>query len=180
MAKTNKKTRSAGRTIKLPGADKMGTGGGGARIAEGDYRATVAKIEQTETKEDHRSMLCVHYKISEGKKKGTVLKEYIVLVGNDEKKDTLWKLRQLLEAMGKTVPSKPFNLNIDKLIGGEIAITVEDGDPYKGRIKSEVRDVNDVSILDEEDDEEEDDEDSDDDDDEEDDDLEDVDLDDEL
>lgn len=173
MAKSKKS--SNGRTIKLPGADKMGGGGGSVRIAEGDYRAKIAKIEQTETKDDGRSMLVLHYKISDGKQKGKVIKDRIVLVASDEKKDTLWKLRQVLEALGKKIPDKAFNLNIDGIIGGEVAITVVDGDPYKNRIKSEIGDVNDLSVLEEEDDE--DDEDSDDDDDDE---MEDVDLDDEL
>lgn len=168
------KSKSSGRAITLPGADKMGGGGGSIRIAEGDYRAKIAKIEQTETKDDGRSMLVLHYKISDGKQKGKVIKDRIVLVGNDEKKDTLWKLRQVLEALGKKIPDKTFKLNIDGLIGGEVAITVIDGTPYRNRIKSEIGDVNDLSVLEDEDDEDTDDDEEDDDE------MEDVDLDDEL
>lgn len=175
MAKSKKtKSTSSGRKIKLPGGDKMG-GGGGLRVPEGDYRMTISKIEQTETKDDQRSMLVLHYKFMEGKFKGKTIPDRIVLVGNDEKKDTLWKMRQLLEALGKDVPGKAFSLDLDKLIGGEVAVTIIDGNEYKGRIKSEVGDVNDLSILDEED---EDEDDEDDDDEEEDEEDEDVDLDD--
>lgn len=174
MAKGKKST---GRTISLDG-EKMQGSGGSVRLPEGDYKAKISKIEQTETKDDARSMLVLHYKISDGKHKGKILKDRIVLVGNSDKKDTLWKLRQVLEALGKKVPAKGFKLNIDNLIGGEVAITVIDGEPYKNRIKSEVGDVNDLSVLEEEDDEEDDDEEEDEDDDDEE--MEDVDLDDEL
>lgn len=178
MAKTTKKTKSTGRTIKLPGGDKMRGSGGGVKVPEGDYRMKIVKVEQTETKDDGRSMLVIHYKFVEGKHKGKLIKDRIVLVGNDEKKDTLWKLTQVLEALGKKIPDSAFRLNIDNLIGGEVAATIIDGNEYKGRIKSEVGDINDLSILEEEDDDEDDDEDSDED--EDDDEMEDVDLDDEL
>jgi hypothetical protein len=150
--------KSSGRTINLPGASNMG-GAGSVRIPEGDYRAKIVKIEQTETKDDGRSMLVLHYKINDGKHKGKVIKDRIVLVASDEKKDTLWKLRQLLEALGKKIPDDKFKLNIDNLIGGVVAATVIDGDPYKNRVKSEIGDINDLSVLEEEDDEDDDDED---------------------
>jgi hypothetical protein len=181
MAKSKKTSSSSGRTIKLPGSSKMSGSGGSVRVPEGDYKVKIAKIEQTETKDDQRSMLVLHYKIVEGKHKGKVIKDRIVLVGNDEKKDTLWKLSQVLEALEKKVPDKAFRLNIDGLIDGVVAATISDGDPYKNRIKSEIGDINHVSILDEEDEDEEDEDDEEsDDEDEEDEDLEDVDLDDEL
>lgn len=176
MAK--KTSSSKGRTIKLPGANKMGGDGGGVKVPENDYRVKIIKIEQTETKEDARSMLVIHYKIVEGKYKDKLIKDRIVLVASEDKKDTLWKLRQLLEAAGKKVPEKAFNLNIDKLIGIEVAATVGDGNPYNNRIKSEIKDINDLSILDEDDEEDEDDDDEDDEDDDEE--MEDVDLEDEI
>lgn len=180
MAKTSKKTKSTGRTIKLPGGDKMRGSGGGVKVPEGDYRMKIVKIEQTETKDDGRSMLVLHYKFVEGKHKGKLIKDRIVLVGNEDKKDTLWKLTQVLEALGKKIPDSAFKLNIDNLIGGEVAVTVIDGNEYKGHIKSEVGDVNDLSILEEENEDDDEDDDEDDEDEDDDEEMEDVDLDDEI
>lgn len=168
MAKAAKKT--GGRVISVDGS-KMAGGGGSARVPEDDYRAKIAEIKQTESSAGD-PMLVLTYQIVDGKYKGKKIIDRIVLT-----EKVLWKLRQVLEAMGKTVPSKLFKLNIDGLIGPEVAITVVDGEPYKGRIKSEISDVQSTDILDESDEEEEDDDDDDDDDDEE---LDEVDLDDEL
>lgn len=165
--------KSKGRTIQVDGSKMQGEGS--IRVPENDYKATITQIEQTTTKDDDRAMLVLHYKIADGKHKGKTIKDRIVLKASSDKKDTIWKLRQVLEAMGKKVPTKLFSLNLDKLIGPEVAITVVDGKPWNNKIKSEIADVQSVDILDEEDDDE--DEDSDDDDD---DDLEEVDLDDEL
>lgn len=158
-----------GRIITLDGT-KMQSTGGSVRVPEGDYRAKIKKIQQTETKQGDESMLVLTYTIVDGKYKGKSIVDRIVL-----RESVFWKLRQVLEALGKKVPNKAFKVDIDKLVGGEVAITVVDGEPYKNRIQSEIGDVQSVDILDADDEDEE--EESDDDDDEE---LEDVDLDDEI
>jgi hypothetical protein len=171
-AKKNKKSGGKGGVIQVDGA-KMQGGGGSVRIPEDDYPAKVAKIERGKVKDGDNAgttMLIVHYKIAKGKHKGKVIKDRIVLM-----ESTLWKLRQLMEALGKKVPSKVFKVDVDKFVGGDVVISVVDGEPYKNRIKSEISDVQNPDNVDtDEDDDDDDDNDSDDDE------LEDVDLDDEL
>lgn len=109
---------------------------------------------------------------------------------------SLWKIRSFLEAMGVTVPAKKANVNFAKYYGKELAVSVVDGEPYNGRISSEMGDFLDMDTYrgadeeDEEDedfddeeedtDEEDDDEDEDDEDEDEDEDMEDMDVDDDL
>lgn len=168
MAKATKKG-----VITVDGS-KMQSGGGSVRVPEDDYAAKIDRIERSKVRDGDNAgttMLIVHYKISKGKHKGKVIKDRIVLM-----ESTLWKLRQLMEALGKKVPGKVFKVDVDKFEGGEVVISVVDGEPYKNRIKSEISDVQSPDNVDT-DDEDEDDEDEDDDDDDE---LEDVDLDEEL
>lgn len=162
------KAKKSGRVLQIDGS-KMQGGGGSARVPEDDYKAKIIEIIDKPSSAGD-PMLTLTYQITEGKHKGKKIKDRIVLT-----EKVLWKLRQLLEAQGKTVPEKLFKLNIDKLMGPEVAITVVDGEPYRGRIKSEIGDVQSVDVL--EDSDEDDDDDTDDDEDE---DLDEVDVDDEL
>jgi hypothetical protein len=50
-------------------------------------------------------------------------------------KQSLWNLRNLIEACGKQVPSKAVKLDLDKMIGWECAGTAID-DEYEGKKKS--------------------------------------------
>lgn len=78
---------------------------------------------------------------------------------------SLWKIRSFLEAMGVTVPKKKANVNFAKYYGKELAVSVVDGEPYNGRISSEMGDFLDMDTYrgaDEDDEDLEDDEDFDD------------------
>lgn len=129
--------------------DVKSDGPGRVRLPEGDYKARVKGVKQEESKSGNE-MLVWEIEITEGKGKGKSLRTYTVL-----KKENLWSLKRLLEAMGKKVPNSKVNIDLKKYIGLELAITLTDNE-YEGKISSQISDYMPVSILDVEDDEDED------------------------
>jgi hypothetical protein len=149
------KRRKAG-TIRIPKADD--SGGGRVRVPEGDYRVKVIKIKEDESKSGNE-MLVVDYKGLDGKLKGKKLRDYMTLTPK-----SAWKIREMIAACGVKVPDSMFDLPYKKLVGKELAVTVED-DEYENKISSKIRDYIDLETYAEaeEDEDEEDDEDLDDD-----------------
>lgn len=172
MAK--KKKKGASITAEFGHKDAKGGGAGGIRIPEGDY---VAKIIDATPKEASTGsqMIVWTFKILEGKYKGKKIRDNSVLVPK-----ALFRLRNLLEALGVTVPEKTVKVDYQKYIGQEIGLTIVDGEEYKNKIRSEVGDFIAADAVngddDDEDDDEDLDEDDDDDEDEDDEDLDEVDI----
>jgi len=171
MAKANK--------IKVD-FSKMQEGGGGAvRVREGDYRLKAVKAEYGESKSSGNPMITWTFEFQEKPYKGKKIYDRTVLTDK-----SLWRLHQLLTAMGVKVPKKAVNLDIQKYVGQEVGATIVDGEEYEGKIRSKISEFITLEDLDgsELDEDDEDDEDTDDDDDTEDDDedLEEMDLDDDL
>lgn len=111
---------------------------GSVRIPEGDYVTEITKVVKKNAKSSGNPMLVVSLKTLSGPEsaRGKTLIDRHILV-----KDSLWTLRNLLEAIGYNVPNKPMKLDTDKqLMGRKVGISVIDGDEYKGRIRSEVAD----------------------------------------
>jgi len=121
---------------------------GRVRIPEGDYPVVVKGVKH-ETSKAGNPMLVWEFEITEGKHKGKVLRDRTVLQEN-----SLWKLKQLLEAMGITVPSKRVALDLARYPGMELGVTAVD-DEYDGRISSKVADYVSADVFEEEDEEEE-------------------------
>lgn len=131
-------------------------GGGGARVPEGDYRAKVAEVKVGTSKSSGNTMLEWVYEITEGKHKGKKLsKDYTVLTA-----EALWRLKNLLEALGIAVEGK--NLKdlrplLKKLLGRELGVTVTDEEyekDGKSRVTSKVSDYLSLDELEGEDDDE--------------------------
>lgn len=136
--------------------------GGAPRLPEGDYLAKVKSIKKTTAESSGNTMLKWEWEITEGKHKGKVLRDNTVLSPR-----ALWRLKKVLEALGVEVPDSALKLDLKSYIGESCGITVTDGEPYEGRIKSEISDFIDESVVtgdDVEDDEDDSDDDSDDDD----------------
>jgi hypothetical protein len=103
---------------------EQGSGGGGARVPEGDYRVRIDDVKVGIAKSSGNTMLIWTYEITEGKHKGKKLsKDYTTL--NPE---ALWKLDRLFQAMGRTLPRKKIDLTpiVKKLRGKELGVTVTD------------------------------------------------------
>jgi hypothetical protein len=166
MAKTKK-----GIPVDFTGSNNSGGGGGGSwRVPEGDYLFKITKVE-TGTSGAGNAKIVVIMKGVEGKVKGRTLYSHLALTTK-----ALWKVRQLLEALGMEVPSGKGRLDIEGMVGKTVGVTLGDGDPYEGKIKSEAKLFIDPEAVGEEPDEEDEDE-EDDEDEEEDDALEDLDRD---
>jgi hypothetical protein len=109
------------------------SGGGKIHVPEGDYKFEIVKIT-TKKSSSGFPTLFFGLKLNSGPKNGNgkTLRHSCSL-----QKQALWNLRNLLEACGKEVPSKPVKIDLDKLIGLEGAVSVVDGE-YEGKTTSEV------------------------------------------
>jgi Protein of unknown function (DUF669) len=155
------------------------TEGGPVRVKEGDYKVKIIKAERGESNAGN-TMITFTYEFLEGKAKGKQIKDRVPLT------EKAWfRLYNIVCAIkGEEVPKKAMKVNVSKLVGKEMGITVED-DEYENKIYSSVASYLDLETLEgassddeDEDDEDEDDEDEDEDeDDDEDEDLDEVDLD---
>ena len=108
------------------------------KVPEGDYTAKLVKMEKTNAKSgDKNPMLVVDFEFTSGGKGvvGQRIRDRHILI-----KDSLWTLRNMLEAMGLKVPNGKMNIKEGQLIGRAVGLTVIDGDEYKGKIRSEVGD----------------------------------------
>lgn len=107
-------------------------GGGGqfTHIPEGDYAFKVTKTTMKKGEDSGQPYIEMFSEVTQGDKKGKKLRDTFSL-----QKKALWKLRNFLEACGKTVPSKAVKLDIAKMVGWEFAGTTSD-DEYEGKKKS--------------------------------------------
>lgn len=97
-------------------------------IEPGDYAATVAKVEQTEAKSDGEPMWLFTITLDDVPRATYPI--YCKLVENQ-----YWKIKSLCNATGIDVGQRKVKLDPNKLVGKELAVSVED-DEYEGRMKS--------------------------------------------
>ena len=178
-----KKAKSKGGSIKLDGRKMQG--GGSIRIPEGDYVAKIATVERATSQQDN-PMIVIQFEILEPEKfAGKRIKDRITLT-----EKAMWRAGSLLDALEIKYPkTKEFTLPFEKILGKTLGITVADGEPYQGRVKSEVKDyldeetaraASDEDLEDEDEEEEDEDTEEEEEDDDDDEDLEELDVDDEL
>lgn len=107
------------------------------RQEAGDYRAKILKVEDAVSSKDGIFQYLFTIQAGRG-----VYPYYCKLQANQ-----LWKLRGLLKAAGMNVPSKRVNVDPGKVVGKEIAVTLED-DEYDGKDQSSIDSVFPLSELD--------------------------------
>lgn len=154
---TTKKKAAGGNVVPLDFEGVQSRGGKkgsgtGKHYPEGDYavKCIEAKLGHSEEKEKPR--IEVIYEITAGKHKKGRVRDDLYLTEN-----ALWRVRNTLEAMGIKVPDKVVKLDITKLIGKELAVTLSD-DEYDNKVRSRVTDTFLLSELDDSEDEDEDEE----------------------
>lgn len=105
----------------------------GARVPAGSYRVQVEDVEAT-TSQAKNPMINVWFRIIGGDYDGQTIVDRLTL---SEK--ALFRVVGFMQAIGLPTPKKRVKLNIQGFVGKILEIDVEDGEPYNGRIKSEVR-----------------------------------------
>ena len=108
-------------------------------IAEGDYAATVVKVEDAESKKTGDFQYIFTIKVDKFSQHSYPY--YCKLQENQ-----LWKLRNLAVAAGLNVPKKRMKFDPNKITGKKIGVTMED-DEYDGKMKSVVGAVFPISEL---------------------------------
>lgn len=106
---------------------------GSAQVPAGTYHARVNDFEETESKAGN-AMFVVYLEITSGPYAG---KQIIDRLPQTEK--AMFRSAAFLQALGVKIAKKRIALNPKSLIGRPVDILVEDGEPFNGRVKSEVR-----------------------------------------
>lgn len=104
-----------------------------AHVAPGTYHAEVSDFEETTSKAGN-AMFVVYLEITSGPHAG---QQIIDRLPQTEK--AMFRSAAFLQALGVKIAKKKIALNPRALIGRPVDILVEDGEPYNGRVKSEVR-----------------------------------------
>lgn len=105
----------------------------GARILPGRYRVLVEDAEQ-DTAKSGNSMINLWFRVLDGEFEGSTIVDRLVLTEN-----SLFRVVGFMQALGIPTPKKKLKINLRQFIGRTLDVDVEDGDPYNGRVKSEVR-----------------------------------------
>ena len=145
MAKVKNSKKKKGVSVDLSGVET-----GGKAIPEGVYTVKVNEAELAESQTGNPMVKFV-FEVTEGKNKGAKLFENCSL-----QPQALFKLKNLLMALGYDIPEGAFDLEVDDLLDLECQVEVAH-EKYEGKTKSRI-----VEYIGEDSDDEEDEEDSDD------------------
>ena len=104
-----------------------------AHVPAGTYHAEVADFEETVSKADN-VMFVVYLRITEGPYAGQQIIDRL-----PQTERAMFRSAAFLQALGVKIAKKRIALNPKSLIDRPVDIVVEDGEPYNGRVKSEVR-----------------------------------------
>ena len=104
-----------------------------AHVAPGTYRAEVSDFEETTSKAGN-AMFVVYLEITEGPHAGQQIIDRL-----PQTERAMFRSAAFLQALGVKIAKKKIALNPKSLIGRPVDIVVEDGEPYNGRVRSEVR-----------------------------------------
>lgn len=106
----------------------------GGRIEPGRYRVVVEDAWEDKSNAGN-TMITMNLRVSDGGEfDGTSVIDRLVL---SEK--SLFRVVGFMQAIGLPTPKRKLQVNLSRFIGQTLEIDVEDGDPYNGRVKSEVR-----------------------------------------
>lgn len=106
-------------------------GGGRVRVPEGDYLAKILGGKRGTSKSSGNPMVTLQFVGTKGKLKGKEFRDYFPLSNN-----MLWKIRQVLEATGQSVPKSKLKIDLDALKGKTVGVTMEDDEDDNGKVRS--------------------------------------------
>lgn len=104
-----------------------------AHIPEGTYAVVVEDAELTKSSKGN-PMINLWLRVNGGEHDGATLVDRLT-----QTEAALFRTVAFMQAIGMPTPKKRLKLNLQQFIGKHLMVEVEDGDPYRGRIKSEVR-----------------------------------------
>jgi hypothetical protein len=108
----------------------------GSRIVPGRYKVLVEDAENDVARSGNK-MINLWFRVQGGEFDGSTIVDRLVLTDN-----SLFRVVGFMQAIGLPTPKKRLQLNLRQFVGKVLEIDVEDGDPYNGRVKSEVRGYN--------------------------------------
>lgn len=105
----------------------------GAHLPEGRYRVVVEDAEKDQSRAGNQ-MINIWFRVQGGDHDGSTVVDRLVLT-----EKSLFRVVGFMQGIGLPTPKKRLNLNLSNVIGKVLDIDIEDGEPYNGRVKSEVR-----------------------------------------
>lgn len=105
----------------------------GNRVVPGRYTVVVEDAE-SDTAKSGNPMVNLWLRVQGGEFDGATIVDRLVLT-----EKSLFRVVGFMQAIGLPTPRKRLKMNVRGFIGRTLDIDVEDGDPYNGRVKSEVR-----------------------------------------
>jgi hypothetical protein len=105
----------------------------GARVAPNTYRVQVSDVESTESQQKN-PMINVWLRIIGGPFDGQTITDRLTLTDK-----SMFRVVGFMQAIGLPTPNKRLRINVQQFVGKKLDVEVADGEPYNGRIKSEVK-----------------------------------------
>lgn len=105
----------------------------GSRVAPNRYRVVVEDVEVDQSKAGN-PMINLWFRIVGGEFDGQTLVDRLTLT-----EKALFRVVGFMQALGFPTPKQKLQINPQKFVGQILDVDVEDGEPYNGRVKSEVR-----------------------------------------
>lgn len=105
----------------------------GSHVPEGRYKVRVIDVDVTNSA-NNNPMINVGFEIIEGEYQGMTLVDRYVQTDK-----VLFRTVGFLQAIGLNTPRKRLGLKSSMLMNRVLFVDVEDGEPYMGRVRSEVR-----------------------------------------
>jgi hypothetical protein len=105
----------------------------GTRVVPGRYRVQVEDVESTESS-NKNPMVNLWFRVLGGEFDGATITDRLVLT-----EKSLFRVVGFMGGIGLPTPRRKLRLNVRLFVGRTLEIEVDDGDPYNGRVRSEVR-----------------------------------------
>lgn len=105
----------------------------GSRVPEGRYQVIIDDVEQS-VSSNQNVMINVWFRILAGPSADAILVDRFVLT-----EKSLFRVVEFMRALGFPTPKKRLNVNLKAWLSKRLIVDVEDGEPYNGKVRSEVR-----------------------------------------
>lgn len=104
-----------------------------SRVQPGDYLVIVDHAEYDKARSG-AMMITLWYRILNGEFEGAEIIDRLV-----QTERAMFRTVGFMQAIGMPTPKKKLQINLSQFIGKKLVVTLDDGEPYNGRISSEVR-----------------------------------------